>query len=117
MFSSALKMATGGSGFNMGNADHSTIKESYDKINSGSDGDLKNKSEQTLGMASAYKAFQTFQEGGGNKSGDKNKLIAMAMSHAQDMYTSHSNKGGNANQQDTLATAAQAALRLFESAK
>ncbi|KAJ2330777.1 hypothetical protein GGI00_003550 [Coemansia sp. RSA 2681] len=114
LFASALKMATGGSGFNKGDADHGTMKESYNKVNSGDD--LKNKAEQTLGMASAYMAFQEFQRGNsGSKGGNKNELIAMAMSQAQKMYASHSNKGGSANQQETLATAAQAAMKLFGS--
>ncbi|KAJ2685201.1 hypothetical protein IWW39_004433 [Coemansia spiralis] len=108
LFSSALKMATGNTGFNKGDADHDTIKDSYNKVNSGSD--LKNKAEQTLGMASAYMAFQKFQ----GKGGSQNELVAMAMSQAQKMYASHSNNSG-VNQQETLATAAQAAMKLFGS--
>ncbi|KAJ2869964.1 hypothetical protein GGH93_005925 [Coemansia aciculifera] len=104
-------MATGNSGFNKGDADHGAIKDSYNKVNSGDD--LKNKAEQTLGMASAYMAFQEFQRGG--KGGNQNELVAMAMSQAQKMYASHSKSGGSANQQETLATAAQAAMKLFGS--
>ncbi|KAJ2743587.1 hypothetical protein GGI20_003623 [Coemansia sp. BCRC 34301] len=111
LFSSALKMATGASGFNKGDADHGTIKESYNKVSSGDD--VTSKAEQTLGMASAYMAFQEFQRG--NKGGNRNELVAMAMSQAQKMYSSHSDKGGSANQQETLATAAQAAMKLFGS--
>ncbi|KAJ2830879.1 hypothetical protein GGI24_001797 [Coemansia furcata] len=111
MFASALQMATGNKGFNMGNADHDTIKQSHDDVNNG--GYLKGKAEQALGMAAAYTAFKEFQNSG--KGGNQNNLVGMAMSKAHDMYTSHSNKGGNANQQETLATAAQAALKLFAS--
>ncbi|KAJ2730815.1 hypothetical protein IW152_004983 [Coemansia sp. BCRC 34962] len=101
-------MATGNTGFNKGDADHDTIKDSYNKVNSGSD--LKSRAEQTLGMASAYMAFQKFQ----HKGGSQNELVAMAMSQAQRMYASHANNN-SVNQQETLATAAQAAMKLFGS--
>ena len=70
--------------------------------------------QQSLGLAAAYSAFQKFKSGGGRSSGDgKEDIMAMAMTEATKLFSSHKQRGGQADQDQVLATAAQAAMKLF----
>ncbi|KAJ2308718.1 hypothetical protein IWW55_000270 [Coemansia sp. RSA 2706] len=115
MVSSALKLATSG-GFNQGHqASHDDMKSSYHNVfgSSGSDG-MASKGQSAMGLAAAYMAFKKFQ-GGGSQGGSQNQLVSMAMSEAKKLFGQHEQQGGSANEKETLATAAQAAMKLFAS--
>ncbi|KAI9469366.1 hypothetical protein BX667DRAFT_517690 [Coemansia mojavensis] len=117
LISSALKMATS-SGFNQGHqASHDDMKSSYLDIFSGggSSGGLASQGQSAMGLAAAYMAFQKFQSGGSSSGGGggQNQLVSMAIAEAKKLFGQHSKEGGNADEKATLATAAQAAMKLL----
>ncbi|KAJ2079583.1 hypothetical protein H4R24_003678 [Coemansia sp. RSA 988] len=117
MISSVLKMAMGGGGFNKGHdASHDDMKSSYHSVLGGGSDGLAGQGQQAMGLAAAYMAFQQYQQEGGHSSGGgQNKLPSMAIAQAKKLFDQHSSKGGQANEKETLATAAQAAMKLFNS--
>ncbi|KAJ2654808.1 hypothetical protein IW148_006267 [Coemansia sp. RSA 1199] len=117
MISSALKMAMGG-GFNKGEqASHDDIKSSYHSVMDSSSGSMASKGQNAMGLAAAYMALKKFQSGGGSSSGSggQNQLVSMAMAEAKKLFGQHSREGGTADEKTTLATAAQAAMKLIGS--
>ncbi|KAJ1755596.1 hypothetical protein LPJ54_006968 [Coemansia sp. RSA 1824] len=70
-----------------------------------------------MGLAAAYMALKKFQSGGGSSSGSggQNQLVSMAMAEAKKLFGQHSREGGTADEKTTLATAAQAAMKLIGS--
>ncbi|KAJ2798458.1 hypothetical protein H4R20_004815, partial [Coemansia guatemalensis] len=117
MISSVLKMAMGSGGFSKGHdASHDDIKSSYQSVLGSGSGGLASQGQNAMGLAAAYMAFQQFQQEGGHSSGGgQNKLPGMAIAQAKKLFDQHSSQGGQANEKETLATAAQAAMKLFNS--
>ncbi|KAJ2777844.1 hypothetical protein H4R18_004941 [Coemansia javaensis] len=120
MLSSVLKMASGSGGFDKGHASHDEIKASYHGVygqEEQQDGGLASKGQQAMGLASAYKAFKKFNSGGAGdqRDGGQNQLVTMALAEAKKLFAQHSSAGGSADEKETMATAVQAAMKLFAS--